>query len=221
MAVDVSDLPNDNAAQPVRRRTSRLTVLGILALCAAPVIASYLAYYFFPPEGRAIYGSLVEPQIEVSDLGGTPAPMPAGQEVAPDAGSVPQESIFARLRGRWALVVVAPGACPGDCAQRLYSIRQVRLAQGRDAERLERVWLVTDGQQPAAELLAQHSGMQVWFTAQDQLRQRFPANATADGFARIYLVDPHGQLMMQFPIGADPGRIRKDLARLLKISRIG
>ncbi len=221
MAVDQSDSPSGNATQLVRRRTSRVTVLGILALCAAPVIASYLAYYFYPPEGRAIYGALIEPQIEVSELGGTPVAAPAGDAVTPAAGEVARQTSFAALRGRWVMVVAAPGSCSGDCAQRLYALRQVRLAQGRDAERVERVWLVTDSAQPAAALLAEHPGLQVWHTAPEQLRQRFPAAAQGEGFARIYLVDPHGQLMMQFPIGADPGRIRKDLVRLLKISRIG
>lgn len=221
MVVEQSDSPSGNATQPARRRTSRVTVLGILALCAAPVIASYLAYYFYPPEGRSIYGALIEPQIEVSELGGTPVAAPAGDAGAPTAGEAVKQTAFAALRGRWVMVVVAPGACPGDCAQRLYAIRQVRLAQGRDAERVERVWLVTDATRPAAALLAEHPGLQVWFAAPEQLGQRFPASAQGEGFARIYLVDPHGQLMMQFPIGADPGRIRKDLVRLLKISRIG
>lgn len=221
MAVDQTDLSGGNATQPVRRRTSRVTLLGILALCVAPVIASYLAYYFYPPEGRSIYGALIDPQIEVSELGGTAVAAPPGDHQAPTAGEAAKRSSFAELRGRWVMVVAAPGACPGDCAQRLYALRQVRLAQGRDADRVERVWLVTDASEPSAELLSEHPGLQVWFTAPGQLGQRFPAGAQAEGFARIYLVDPHGQLMMQFPIGADPGRIRKDLARLLKISRIG
>lgn len=221
MAVDQTDSPGGNAARPVRRRTSRVTVLGILALCVAPVIASYLAYYFYPPEGRSIYGALIDPQIEVSELGGTAVAAPVGDSQAPAAGAAATRTSFAALRGRWVMVVAAPGACPGDCAQRLYATRQVRLAQGRDADRIERVWLVTDASEPSAELLAEHPGLQVWFTAPEQLVKSFPADAQAEGFARIYLVDPHGQLMMQFPIGADPGRIRKDLARLLKISRIG
>ncbi len=191
------------------RRTSRWTLLAILALCTAPVIASYLAYYVFPPEGRVHYGALVEPQTNLADIAVTP--------LAPtsDARS------FAALAGRWALVTIAPGACTLDCAQRLYAIRQVRLAVGRDAERVERVWLVTDGQAPAAELLDQYPGLHVWFAPSGAVQERFAGAGQKDGLARIFLVDPHGKLMMRFPTQADPGRIRKDLVRLLKISRIG
>ena len=37
----------------------RLKLLGILAVCAAPVIASYLAYYVIKPGGRSNYGELI------------------------------------------------------------------------------------------------------------------------------------------------------------------
>lgn len=221
MAVEANDLTSSNEVQPARQRASRLTVLAIIALCAAPVIASYVAYYLYPPEGRSVYGTLIDPQVEMSDLGGIPVAAPAGDGAAPVAGAQRAQTTFAALRGQWVMVVAAAGVCPGDCPERLYALRQVRLAQGRDAERIERVWLVTDAKQPAASLLAEHPGLQAWFVAPDQLLQRLPAGTREEGSARIYLIDPHGQLMMQFPIGADAGRIRKDLARLLKISRIG
>ena len=35
------------------------------------------------------------------------------------------------------------------------------------------------------------------------------------------MVDPLGNLMMRFEADGDPARIRKDIARLLKASRIG
>ena len=37
----------------------------------------------------------------------------------------------------------------------------------------------------------------------------------------IYLVDPLGNLMLRFPKDADPNRMKKDIERLLKTSRIG
>ena len=207
-ATDSRGAPQQGGAGAAPRR-GRGVMLAILAVCAAPVIASYLAYYVFPPEGRVQYGALVEPQVGMADF----ALDAGGPGAGPDAS-------FAALRGRWALVTVAPGACPGDCPQRLYAMRQVRLAVGKDAERVERVWLLSDGQAPQPELLAQHPGLLVWPAPEARIRERF-AGAAEGGLERVYLIDPNGQLMMRFPLGADPGRIRKDLARLLKISRIG
>ena len=37
----------------------------------------------------------------------------------------------------------------------------------------------------------------------------------------IWLVDPLGNLMMRYPPDADASRIRRDMTRLLKYSRIG
>jgi len=36
-----------------------------------------------------------------------------------------------------------------------------------------------------------------------------------------YVIDPLGNLMMRFPAQADPTRMKKDIAKLLRASRIG
>src|SRR5215212_3954743 len=46
----------------VRVRRSRLTLALIIAVCAAPLIASYLAYYVWRPDGHVNYGELLEPR---------------------------------------------------------------------------------------------------------------------------------------------------------------
>jgi hypothetical protein len=37
----------------------------------------------------------------------------------------------------------------------------------------------------------------------------------------IYVVDPLGNVVLRYPRDADPSRIKKDLSRLLRASRIG
>jgi hypothetical protein len=57
----------------------------------------------------------------------------------------------------------------------------------------------------------------------DALAREFtlPAGSPLDNLNRIYLVDPLGNFMMSYPADADPTGMRKDLARLLRISQIG
>jgi hypothetical protein len=47
----------------------------------------------------------------------------------------------------------------------------------------------------------------------------------ADGSARledcVWLIDPLGHLMLRWPKAADPSRMKRDLDRLLRASRIG
>ena len=117
------------------------------------------------------------------------------------------------LRGKWVLVSFDAAACDAYCEKKLYFMRQARRAQGKEMERVERLWVVTDGGKPRPEVLAAIEG-----TRLTSFRlEGFPGNIRD----HIYLVDPLGNLMMRFPRDPDPSRIIKDLQRLLKLSRFG
>ncbi len=193
------------ATQPRSVRTARLKLAAILAVCAAPVIASYLTYYVIRPEGRTNYGTLIEPQRPVGAVAG----------VTPDG----RPFALSSLAGKWMLVVVAGAECDSACAQRLFLIRQVRLTTGRDRDRIERVVLTTGGALAPA-LAAEHEGLhQVRIAA--AAAEVLPATETTTPASHIYIVDPLGNLMMRFPADPDPNRMKKDLAKLLRASRIG
>ena len=191
---------------PVQRRRQRLKLLAVLAVCAAPVIASYLTYYVIKPDGRTNYGELVEPQRPAAGLSVT---RPDGAAAGMDA-----------FRGKWVLLTAAPGACDAACAHRLYVMRQVRLTTGKDRDRIERVLLLTDQASPAAALLAEHEGLQVLRTHPAALQRALPESQTLAA-PSVYVVDPLGNLMMRFPADADPSRMKKDIAKLLRASRVG
>jgi hypothetical protein len=93
----------------------------------------------------------------------------------------------------------------------------VRLAQGKEAERIERVWMLTDDGVPRPELLAEHPGLHVVRGTRDSLAMLRPEVGSAAD--HIFVIDPLGHLMMRFPRDPDPGRILKDIARLLRQSR--
>lgn len=109
------------------RRTSvgRWKMIAVLLCCAAPVIASYFTYYVIRPEGRRVYGELIDPQRPMPDLVGT----------ALDGKTVKLRS----LEGQWLLVTVADAACDALCEQQLYLQRQLRETLGREKDRIDRV----------------------------------------------------------------------------------
>jgi hypothetical protein len=86
-------------------------------------------------------------------------------------------------------------------------------------ERIERVWLVTDRVAPDPSLLRDHDGAYAVRAIGSPILAEFPAARSASD--HIYIVDPLGNLMLRFPKDPEPGRMLKDLARLLKVSRIG
>lgn len=188
--------------QNAKPERSLKTLWLLIAVCVAPIIASYVAYYFWQPSGQVNYGELLEPlplpDVGLSNNDGTPFRWSA-------------------LKGQWVLAVADTGGCDDHCRQKLVYIRQVRLAQGKETDRIERVWLVTDTGNPDAALLAQHPGLRVVRAAGSAAAQRLPAAGTpAD---HIYVMDPLGNVMMRYARDADPRRILKDVARLLRHSK--
>lgn len=189
-----------------RRRTTigRWKMLAVLAVCAAPVVASYFTYFVVRPEGRTNYATLITPPRPLPDA--LPLLDPAGQ-------AVPARS----LHGQWLLVVVAAAACDARCEKQLVLVRQLRETLGRDKDRVDKVWLVPDGAVPA-EAARQAAGV----TALRVPREALAGWLTpADGQAledHVYVVDPMGQWMMRAPANPDPSRFKRDVERLLRAS---
>jgi hypothetical protein len=189
-----------------RTKLGRVKMLAVLAVCAAPVVASYLTYYVIRPEGRRNYGELVEQR-----------PLPALAATALDGTSVPLRS----LRDQWLLVSVSGGECTAPCERHLYLQRQLRESLGKDRDRVDWVWLVTDGQ-PVREALrpalAQATVLRVDPAQLAQWLAPAPGQSVAD---HLYLVDPMGNWMMRFPAElelATAPKARRDLERLLRAS---
>ena len=181
----------------------RLILLAIMALFAAPIVVSWLAYLFLRPEATANYGTLLTPPALVT----TTSFLRAG------GGTFR----FEELRGKWVLIASDSGACPQACVDKLTLMRQLRLMLGRNAERVVRVFVADDTRPIAAEALAPFEGTVVITPPEGLWQSLAPVNDRA----HYYLVDPLGNVMMRFPADPKPRRMLKDLEVLLKASRIG
>lgn len=183
-----------------RRRPVRLVL--VIAICLAPVIASYLVYYVFPPTARTNYGTLIEPQVE---LGPLDARDPLG-----------------RFKGQWMLVTVQDGECDEACARRLFFMRQTHASLGKDRDRVDMVLLQTGGTPLSAALVAAHPNLTRVDVAPAAVARWFPVGTDGGPAAEhLFVVDPQHNLMMRFPRDPDPAETRKDLRRLMRASRIG
>jgi len=178
-------------ADPVKRGRVKFALLGVFFLL--PVAASWLAWRFeLVPGTTGNYGTLIAPRPVALPLPGV-------------------------LKGKWVLVQFDGGACNARCERKHYFMRQVRRAQGKEMQRIARLWLLTDGVQPRPELLAAIQGTVA--IPGGALAAAFPAEGAVTD--HIYLLDPLGNLMMRFPRDPDPSRVIKDLQRLLKVSSFG
>ena len=132
-------------------------------------------------------------------------------------------------KGRWLLLYINPNSsCDTSCEKKMYNLRQIRSATGKDQSRLQRAILTFNNQSDdphLAQLLNTQYVGTLHFKAAAEDINHFLGNAGAAKLAltqgSIYLVDPHGNVLMYYSADADSMGIFKDITRLLKLSKIG
>jgi cytochrome oxidase Cu insertion factor (SCO1/SenC/PrrC family) len=185
-------------------RNSRLSLWLIGALCTVPVIASYFAYYVAPPGRQTNYGELMHTQ-PLAD-----AHLRLADGTAFELG---------QLRGKWILLMTGSAQCGEACRRKLFTLRQLRLTQGKDMERIERAWLISDEEPLPAAVAEDYRGTWLIRAGASELLKRLPADRSPA--EHLYIVDPLGNVVLRYASDAEPRKMIKDLTRLLKTSRIG
>jgi cytochrome oxidase Cu insertion factor (SCO1/SenC/PrrC family) len=183
---------------------ARRTLVLIAVVAIAPFVLAWAAYLFWKPDHYMNHGKLIDPRR-----------LPAAPLAARDGTPFRLDA----HRGKWVLIHADSGACADSCRKQLYYMRQVRLAQGANQDRIDRVWLLTDDRQPPVDIAPLYEGVEVVRASGSALLAALPADR--DVSDHVYLVDPLGNLMLRFPRDPDPKGMVKDLQRLLKVSRIG
>lgn len=192
-----------DAAQ--RTRLGRWKMFLVLLICAAPVVASYTAYYWLRPEARRNYGELIEPQRD----------LPNATAHTLQGTAVPLSS----LKAQWLLISVASGACDTGCQQHLYFQRQLREGLGKDKDRVDWVWLISDEAPVPSSILPALKDATVLRVSADVLAQWLQPQTGHALSEHLYVVDPLGHWMMRFPAGVNldtAAKIKRDLDRLMR-----
>lgn len=184
-------------------RRGRWQLLGLLAVVVGPLLLASAMYrwQFWLPQGRSYHGELIATGQTPADLGVAGAWGAAADEAAP-----------------WQLLVTSADDCRADCRRLVYLARQIHIALGRDAGRAGHA-LAHGAALPAdyaGELRAAYPQLRVLALDAERYRQQ-PA---LDG-AQLWIVDPHGNLVLRYAAGSDGKRILDDLRHLLKNSQIG
>lgn len=125
------------------------------------------------------------------------------------------------LKGHWVLVNPVPRNCSEACGDALYKTHQLTLMMGKDIARVRRLAVLFDKSlQLPPEWVNDARLLKVLPTA--TLQDKFTKSTTQpfpDG--TLFIMDPLGNLMMQYPPGYDPYKVKNDLGKLLRISQIG
>ena len=162
------------AAAVRQRRTGRWKLLAVLLVCAAPIIASYLSYYVIKPEGRTNYGTLIDQASH---------PMPKLSSTTLDG----RPETLENYAGKWIMVKVGGGDCDKACQDQLYAMRQLRTMQGKNMDRVERVWLVTDAQPIDTMLIRMYDDMHILRVKPEELAKWLPVEQGGRAEDHIFL----------------------------------
>ncbi|MCU1737770.1 MULTISPECIES: hypothetical protein [unclassified Pseudomonas] len=196
-AMNPNPLNTAEAPTPPRRARGRWQLIMILLVVIGPMVLATGMYklQFWVPESRSYHGELIGNGESRADLG-----------VQTD-------------EQRWQMLVTSPQDCTADCQQLVYLARQIQIALGRDASR-------------ASHALAAAQPLEATYDAKlkreyPQL-QRYPLDLAAynreakgNGAAQLWIVDPHGNLVLRYDATVKGKDLLNDLVQLLKLSNIG
>ncbi|MHC6223239.1 hypothetical protein ACYU03_00350 [Pseudomonas sp. X10] len=178
------------------RTRGRLQLVLILLVALGPMILATSMYKlkFWVPDSRSYHGQMIGNGQSRADLG------------------VDAEA------SRWQLLVSAPADCDQDCRQLVYLARQIQIGLGRDAARASHALA-------AAQPLA--ADYQALLGQEYPQLQRYPLDLQRYGQkvsqpgAQLWIVDPHGNLVLRYDAKANGKDVLSDLRHLLKLSNIG
>ena len=185
------------------KKTDKITLILIILILGSPVLISTTFYFMGYRPGSMNYGDL----LEVQKLKG-------------DGINQIDNTIFRMkdLHGKWAMVIIDSGECNEACQLKLYYMRQARVIQHTEKDRVERLWLIDDNKTVSDELLEEYKGT-LFIKAKDS--ELVKAIETEEVHRKhIYLVDFMGNLMMRFPEDLEPKKMSEDIKRLLHVSQL-
>ena len=196
----MSEIPE--AQRALRSRNRRMLVSLFVLFFGAMLVAGLLRFSGWRPEGMKNKGELLEPYGDLRSYSPT----------LQDGGAYRWEDSPRTWR-----IVVLPRDCDSRraaaCAKLLEDLDKVWQVMGRNADRVHLLW---GGAVPAgatmpgeARLIRMDDGLRAGLVRWDV------ADAAGDA---AWLVDPNGFVFMRYAPGFDPGDLRTDLARMLKIN---
>ena len=189
-----------------QQNKGRLVLITIALMFFVPILLAWFLNFYsdFKKDAQGVqHGELIAP------------PVPLGDLKATSIGN----SKISDIEKKWTLIFLVSDQCDRVCEDKLYQLRQIRLATGKDREQVERL-LVADRE-------IDWSSYEVEFLNQKVIDNRSPSytsllnslqstkNFDADS---IYLVDAYGSLIMRYAYKTQPKGIIKDIERLIRVA---
>jgi len=195
-----------------RRNRNRVLLLAIFAMFfGSLLVAGVLRFSGWRPAGMKNKGELLQPPADLRAL----AP-----KLLDGSGYRWQP-----VNRTWRIALAPPADCGSKCTNVASDIHTVWELLGREATRVDVLWLCAS--EPCAPPADAPRQANLHLLRPDPaLRAKLPlVDAAATGPADrpgalgvpVYVIDPNGFVILRYAAGSDPGDLRSDLAKLLKL----
>lgn len=194
-------------------KSNRHIPIILFLVAGLPLIVAFIMYFTntLVPEGRTNKGTLIIPPLSVEKL-----------ELQL------QHATESDTQGKWQLLVIGSHDCTSElCREALYKARQVNVALGREAGRVERRYINIGGalEEAGAEAFKDeyprlHLSYSNRLALEVFLDRELEVNRVLEQ-SYIFISDPLGNVMMYYTPENPGGDLLDDLKKLLKVSKIG
>ncbi|HEY4530153.1 MAG TPA: hypothetical protein VIG97_07475 [Luteimonas sp.] len=196
----MTDTHDARPTVPVRERNRNRAILVFIVVVffGSAIVAGALRFSGWRPAGMKNHGELLQPP---GDL----------RQVVPrlvDGG----EYRWNPVERTWRILVAPPASCTDACVTLSQDLDKVWRLFGHNADHVNILWV---GEPPEGALRNR-----VWNVVQPDPALSAQLPGVGEGGAQgapVYVVDPNGFVILRYAPGFDPGHLRTDMARLLKL----
>ena len=181
-----------------RNRNRGLLVLIVVVFFGSALVAGALRFSGWRPAGMKNHGELLQPP---GDLRQVVPRLAGGGEYA-----------WNPAERTWRIMVAPPADCTDACVALSHDLDKVWRLFGHNADHVNILWV---GEPPEGALRNR-----VWNVVEPapELSAQLPrVDEGGPQGAPVYVVDPNGFVILRYAPGFDPGHLRTDVARLLKL----
>ncbi len=179
------------------RARGRWMLVALFALFFGTVFgAGVLRFAGWQPAGHKNNGEMLQPPSDARQV------VPRLADGEPYAWQ-PGERI-------WRIAVAPPADCTAECVKLARDLDKVWRLFGHNADKVEILWI---GPLPAG---APATEARRELQATPELLATLPRLRDPKGVP-VYVIDPHGFVILRYPPGFDAGGLYKDVAKLLKL----
>lgn len=190
---------------------NRVQLVMVLIVFSAPPLGAWL-YMEYGNKQHSSYGNIYQPVKVVPNLA-----MSDGEK----------DFMLDDFRRQWVFLTITDGECDQRCEENVIKVRQLRYMQNNNMSRIRSVFLHDDlNEAVISKFRDKYTGVEMYSADTDKLNNwaqvlQHDGELLTQTKNRFYIIDPAGNLVISYPVDADPNYMKKDIKRLLKASQIG